>query len=178
MPSAADEPAGLPPTLPSYLVVVDDSPESRLARLYASICAGRVGATVCLLHIIPPTDFVQWGGVQELIEEEAREKAEKLLSDLCSEVSAVTGRPPALVVRSGSPVEQLLDVIAGDSSIHALVLGATAKGAPGPLVAHFSGEAAGALPCLVIIVPGGLDEDRVAQLATGRGSVSPPAVSL
>ena len=45
------------------------------------------------------------------------------------------------------------------------MLGAAAKGAPGTLVQHFSGERAGALPAVVIIVPGALDEERQELIA-------------
>ena len=46
----------------------------------------------------------------------------------------------------------------------AVVLAAAGDGAPGPLIAHFGGAAAGGLPCPLVIVPGGLDRaalDRV-----------------
>jgi nucleotide-binding universal stress UspA family protein len=157
-----------PPVLPSYLVVVDNTDESRLARRYAVMQAARVGATVSLLYIIPPSDFVQWGGVQELLEEEEREKAEKLLQAVADEVRAGINRPPAVIIRFGNVIEQLLDVITEDSSVHAVVLGAAAKGVPGPLVTHFAGETAGALPCLVIVVPGALSEERLKRLASGE----------
>lgn len=163
-----DSGSGEPPLLPSYLVIIDDTAESRLARRYAAMRAAHVGASVTLLYIIPPSDFVQWGGVQELLEAEAREKAEKFVGAVAEELMNETGRRPAVIIRSGAAIEQLVDVISGDSSIHALVLAAAEKGTPGPLVAHFSGEAAGALPCLVIIVPGGLGEERLGRLAAGE----------
>ena len=47
----------------------------------------------------------------------------------------------------------------------ALVLGAAAQGTPGPLVAHFTGNNAGALPCPVMIIPGSLDDDRLEALS-------------
>ncbi len=52
-----------------------------------------------------------------------------------------------------------------ENAIHTLVLGAAAKGAPGPLVSHFSGERAGNLPCVVVIVPGGLSPEAIDRLA-------------
>ena len=43
----------------------------------------------------------------------------------------------------------------------ALVLAAARNGGPGPLVAHFAGSVAGTLPCPLIIVPCGLDEEAL-----------------
>jgi hypothetical protein len=48
--------------------------------------------------------------------------------------------------------------------VAALVLGAAAEGNPGPLVTHFSAQA-GALPCPLFIVPGGLSEDEIDRLS-------------
>jgi hypothetical protein len=46
-----------------------------------------------------------------------------------------------------------------------LVLGAAPAGSPGPLVANFTGNDAGKLPCPVMIIPGSLDDDRLEQLS-------------
>lgn len=148
----------------SYLVVVDDTPESRVALRFAARRAARNGGQVSLLHVIPPTDFIQWGGVQDVIEAEAQEKAEALLSAIVEEVMAETGIRPSVSVRLGKPAEEVLKAVIADRSLQMLVLGAASSGAPGPLVAFFSGEAAGQLPCPVLIVPGALDEPALARL--------------
>ena len=49
--------------------------------------------------------------------------------------------------------------------IAALVLGAAPAGKPGPLVAHFTGNDAGKMPCPVMIIPGGLTEDQLEALS-------------
>ena len=148
----------------SYLVVVDDTPESRVAMRYAALRAAHVDARVILLHPMPATEFMQWGGVQDLIEAEAKVKAEALLASVAEELFALSGQRPGTIVREGAATTVVLDTVAADPTIAALVLGAASKGAPGPLVAFFAGERAGALPCLVMIVPGGLDESRLAAL--------------
>ncbi len=148
----------------SYLVVVDDTPESRVALRFAARRAAKNDGRVSLLHVIPPTDFIQWGGVQEVIEAEAQEKAEALLSAVAEEVGAETGVRPSFSVRHGKPADEVLKAVTADGDLQLLVLGAAPNGAPGPLVAFFSGEAAGQLPCPVLIVPGGLDEDAIARL--------------
>jgi len=136
-----------------------------VALRFAARRAARVGDRLSLLHVIPPTDFVQWGGVQDVIEAEAREKAEALLTKVADEAVAETGVRPSVSVRQGNPTDEVLAAISTDSSVRALVLGAAAKGVPGPLVAFFSGEAAGQLPCPVIIVPGGMNDEAIDRLA-------------
>ena len=149
----------------TYLVVVDDTPESRVALRYAALRASHVGARVTLLHVMPPTEFMQWGGVQATIEAEAEAAADMLLAGVAGRCAEWTGLRPNQLVVKGSAPEAVLATIAGDPSIRALVLGAAVKGSPGPLVSFFSGERAGTLPCLVMIVPGGLDDARVDALA-------------
>jgi nucleotide-binding universal stress UspA family protein len=149
----------------SYLVVVDDTPESRVALRFAALRASHNAGHVALLHVIPPTDFIQWGGVQDVMEAEAQAKAEALLSEVAESVFAETGIRPSITVRSGKPAEEVMKAIEADPSLHMLVLGAASKGAPGPLVAFFSGEAVGRLPCPVVIVPGGLDDAAIERLA-------------
>lgn len=148
----------------TYLVVVDTTPESVVALRYASLRAARVGARVSLLHVTAATEFQQWGGVQAAIEAEEQANAEELLDAVADSVVGWTGERPATIIVKGEPTAAILEVVAADPSIHALVLGAASRGAPGPLVAYFAGERAGTLPCLVMIVPGGLDPDRLEDL--------------
>lgn len=148
----------------AYLVVVDDSPESRIAQHYAALRAAHVDARVTLLHVLPAAEFMQWGGVQELIQAQATAAAEALLAGVADGLFALTGQRPSVIVRQGEATAAIMETVAADPSIHALVLGAAPKGAPGPLVDFFAGERAGQLPCLVMIVPGGLSDARLAAL--------------
>ncbi|MBV8970724.1 MAG: universal stress protein [Sphingomonadaceae bacterium] len=152
-------------TAPSFLVVVDPTPESRVAMRFAALRAAHVGARVILLHTLPATEFVQWGGVQDLIEAETKAQADALLAAVADELFALSGQRPGMIVREGEATAAVLEVIGGDPSIRALVLGAAKGAAPGPLVTFFTGERAGALPCLVIVVPGSLSDARLAELA-------------
>jgi nucleotide-binding universal stress UspA family protein len=148
----------------TYLVVVDSTPESGVALRYAALRAARLGGRLILLYVMPPTQFMQWGGVQAAIDAEAEDKATALVKSVADQVVEWTGDRPGVVIVRGEPTAAVLDTIAADPSIHALVLGAAPKGAPGPLVAYFAGERAGTLPCLVMIVPGGLPEERLEDL--------------
>ncbi len=149
----------------SYMVVVDDTPEAQVAIRFAARRAARVGARVALLHVIPPTDFLQWGGVQEAIEAEALEKAEALLAVVAERILAETGVPPTTAIRRGKATDEILAAIHEDPSVRRLVLGAAAKGGPGPLISFFSGDGSGSMPVPMIIVPGGLGEAELERLS-------------
>ncbi len=149
----------------NYLVVVDTTPESRLALRYAARRARQTGGRLALLTVLPPSDFVQWGAVQSAIEAETRAEAEAVLAGVAAEVTATYGLTPSVAVRRGRATDEVLAAIGDEGEVSALVLGAAAKGGPGPLVSHFTGDGAGALPCPLIIVPGGLGEPGIDRVA-------------
>ena len=148
----------------TYLVVIDDSPEASLALRFAARRAARTGGGVIILAIIPPQDFVAFGGVQATIEAEAREHAEELVATAADAV-VQEGVTPQNMIKSGKPAEVVREVIGASDEIAALVLATAASGAPGPLVAHFTGQDAGTLPCPVMLVPGGIDVARLDALS-------------
>lgn len=149
----------------SYLVVIDETDESAVALRYGARRAKAGGAALRLIRVIAPADFVQWGAVQHAIEAEAREHAQALLDTAADRAEAWTGQRPACELRQGSAGAEVQAAIDADPGVAVLVLGAAAKGAPGPLVSYFSGERAGTLPCPLVIVPGGLDDRRIDALA-------------
>ena len=149
----------------TYLVVIDESPESRTALRFAARRAAKTGGQVALLALVPPPEFVQWGGVQATIEEEARERAEGLVAAVAGETIEDAGIRPSIIVKQGDPVQSVRALLAERPDVHALVLGARAKGGPGPLVAYFAGEAAGNLPCPLMVVPGGLSDAAIDLLS-------------
>ena len=148
----------------TYLVVIDDSPEASLALRFAARRAARTGGGVIILAIIPPQDFVAFGGVQATIEAEAREHAEELVATAADAVMQ-EGVTPQNMIKAGKPAEVVREVIGASDEIAALVLATAASGAPGPLVAHFTGQDAGTLPCPVMLVPGGIDIARLDELS-------------
>ncbi|MBA3941015.1 MAG: universal stress protein [Sphingopyxis sp.] len=149
----------------TYLVVIDDSPEAALALRFAARRAARTGGGVMVLAIIPPQDFVAFGGVQATIEAEAREHADQLVAAAADTVTQEANLTPQVMVKSGKPTEVVCEVIRAHDEISALVLATAASGAPGPLVAFFTGQDAGTLPCPVMLVPGGIDLARLDALS-------------
>ncbi len=143
-------------TTRTYLVVIDDSAEARVALRFAARRAAKTDGAVEVLAIVEPQDFVQWGGVQAAIEEEQRLRIEAIVSAAVGEIIDAAGIEPTIVVRQGDPVKRSAHYIGKREDIAALVLGAAPCGSPGPLVAHFTGNDAGKLPCPVMIIPGSL----------------------
>lgn len=148
-----------------YLVVIDDSKESRVALRFAARRAVKTGGKVEVLAVIEPQDFVQWGGVQAAIEEEQKLRIEGVVSGAIGEIMDEAGVKPSIVIRSGEPTKVVREYVGEREEVTALVLGAAPHGNPGPLVAHFTGTDAGKLPCPVMIIPGSLGDERLEQLS-------------
>src|SRR3546814_332730 len=141
-----EQQAGTPKAVSrTYMVVIDESDEARVALRFATRRAIKTGGHVLVLAIIPPTEFIQWGGVQAAMEEEAETRAQGLLAQIAGEMMDDAGIRPAIMVRQGEPAAVVAEVLAGEHDVHALVLGAAAKGGPGPLVSYFAGEPDGQL---------------------------------
>jgi nucleotide-binding universal stress UspA family protein len=142
----------------TYLAVVDESPEARIALRFAARRAARTGGGVTILALAEVPEFSAWGGVQAAMEEEALLRVEALVAAVAGEVIDEAGLHPKIVVRAGDPVKAVSTVLEEENEVAALVLGAAASGSdPGPLVDHFA-AAAGTLPCPLMIIPGSLDE--------------------
>ena len=149
----------------TYLAVVDDTPEAEIALRFAARRAAKTGGTVLVLALIEPAEFVQWGGVQATMEEEARQRAEGLVASASGTLFDESGIRPSILVRQGEAVDVIRHVLAENDGVAALVLGASAAGSPGPLVAHFAGAEAGVLPCPLMVIPGGLTREAVDRLS-------------
>jgi nucleotide-binding universal stress UspA family protein len=163
-PSPNTNPSAEPPK-PSgrtFLVVIDNSPELRIAMRYACRRAYRTGGRVALLHVIDDEDFRQFIGVSDVMREESRQEAEALVQKMASEVQKLSGAMPVLYLREGNRRDELLKLIAEEPMISILVLGASTnpKG-PGPLVSALTGKFVSRLRIPVTIVPGNLSDEDI-----------------
>jgi nucleotide-binding universal stress UspA family protein len=149
----------------TYLVIIDESDEARLALRFAARRAAKTGGGLHILSLVPQADFVAWGGVQATMEAEAREKAEDLVRAAAGTIFEELGLAPIITVKSGASDEVVRELLGEHPDIAALVLGAAAQGAPGPLVSHFTGNGAGTLPCPIMVIPGSLNEAAVDGLS-------------
>lgn len=149
-----------------FLVVVDESPELRVALRYACVRARKTGGRVALLAVIEPQELQQWAGVNDLMREEARQEAEQALQKTAADVQKLSGAMPILFIREGVRRDELLALIAEEPTVSILVLGAAtgAKG-PGPLVSALTTKFIGRLRVPVTIVPGNLTPEEIDVVA-------------
>ncbi len=149
----------------TYLVVVDETAEAEAAMLFAARRAIKTGGGVHILAMVPKMEFVQWGSVQATMEEEARARAEALVTSAAGTLMAEADIQPTITVRVGDSVSVVRKTLAEIENIAALVLAAAPRGAPGPLVSHFAGTDAGKLPCPLMIIPGSLTREDIERLS-------------
>lgn len=139
-----------------FLVVVDSSPEMKVALRFACRRARATGGRLAMLYVTEPAT-AEWLGVGEIMREERRAEAETRLQELAVDVREMSGDVPVLYVREGDPADELLRLLEEEPKISVLVLGADPgpKG-PGPLVAALSGRLLGKLHVPMTIVPGSM----------------------
>jgi len=147
-----------------YLVIMDETEEARIALRFASRRAAQTDGAVHVIALVPPQDFVAFGGVQATIEEEARDRAEMLAASAAGSLLSEGAKLPIIAVRQGEGEKVIRDYLADHPEVAALVLGSAREGSPGPLVTHFS-QVSGSLACPLFIVPGALSDEDIDRLS-------------
>ena len=146
-----------------FLVVVDNTPEHKVALRFATRRAQHTGGRVTLMCPAQLPDFQQWRGVEEIMRDEAHAEAENMLYEAARLVNEISGILPELVIPYGLATDCLFELLKGDKDISILVLASgTGKEGPGPLVSMFS-TAVQAIP--VTIVPGNFTNEQIDALA-------------
>jgi nucleotide-binding universal stress UspA family protein len=149
-----------------FLVIVDRSPEHRKALRYAARRAQHTGGLVSLLTVLTPGEFQHWRSVEDAMREEALDEAERLLYEAARTVNDVAGLYPELIVREGKSRDVVMALLKEDPDIMVLVLASgTGREGPGPLVSLVAQQAQLAYPIPVTIVPGGLSDGDIDELA-------------
>jgi nucleotide-binding universal stress UspA family protein len=172
MTAPADDPIAPAPAPPAadsqertFLVVVDESEELRVALRYAARRAQHTGGRVALLYVIEPTELQHWMAVETLMREERREEAEALLQRISAKVAEISRTMPVIYIREGRRRDELLALIDEEQSISILVLAASAAGdGPGPLITALAGKHMHKLRIPITIVPGTLTDAQIDAL--------------
>ena len=148
-----------------FLVVLDDSKECLNAMRFAAMRAAHTGAGVEVLAVIPPEEFNHWIGVGDIMREEARERIHAHFEVFAKWMRDRLNVEPALVIREGVIVDEIINQLADDPEVGVLVLGAGTdkKSGPGPLVTQLSRNA-GSLPVPITIVPGDMSKERLEMI--------------
>lgn len=149
-----------------FLVVVDETPEHRVAVHYAARRAAHTGGRLAMLHVVEPAELQHFQAIEELARAERREAAEQLIQQLCDDIAPVAGSMPMVYIREGRPRDELIALINEEPSISILVLAAgTGPEGPGPLISYLAGKPAARLRIPITIVPGGLSLEEVDRLS-------------
>ncbi|WP_260921849.1 universal stress protein [Novosphingobium sp. 9] len=148
-----------------YLVIIDESDEALVALQYAARRAASTEGVLHLLALVPSQPFNAFAGVQATIEEEARARAETLVTAAAGNLLSQGGKMPVISVKMGEDVKVVRKYLEEHPEVSALVLGAASEGSPGPLVSHFTGSGMAHMTCPVFVVPGGLTPEQIESLS-------------
>ena len=150
-----------------FLVIVDDSEELNVAIRFAAKRAQNTSGGVILLNIIEQFDPQQWQSIEDIILQESRDKAQEKLQKWSKIINDLTGIVPELIIKEGVPSEKIVETLESDSAIRFLVLAAAEAEQPGPLVSLLAGQKSGKLPVPIVIIPQGLTNEVIDDLASG-----------
>ena len=73
---------------------------------------------------------------------------------------------PERIVQEGVASEKIIETLEEDNAIRFLVLAAAEADQPGPLVSLLAGQKSGKLPAPIVIIPQGLSDDVIDDLAS------------
>ena len=149
------------------LVIADGSKEMEVALQYACARSKKTSRKIIIATFIEPIDVLTTQGVTEIMQNEAREEAEKRLQKAASMVKESTGIMPVLQVREGEIMKELKALIEEEENINVLVLAAnvdeTNKG-PGKIINSLVTKEFSNFRVPVMIVPGNFSKEHIALL--------------
>ena len=149
-----------------FLVIVDDSKELNVAIRFAAKRAQSTKGGVILLNVIEQFDPQQWQSIEDIILQEAREKAQEKLQKWSKVINDLTGIVPELMVKEGVTSQKIIETLEEDNAVRFLVLAAAEADQTGPLVSLLAGQKSGKLPVPIVIIPQGLSEEIIDDLAS------------
>ena len=148
------------------LVIADGSKEMEVALQYACARSKKTNRKIIIATFIEPLDVLTTQGVTEIMQNEAREEAEKNLQYAASIVKDSTGFMPVLQIREGEIMKELKNLIDEEKNINVLVLAANVdeKDNPGPIINSLVSKELSSFRIPVMIVPGNFSKDHIALL--------------
>lgn len=149
-----------------FLVIIDGTDELTTAIRFAAKRALSTKGGVVLLNVIEHSDPQQWQSVEDIIIQEARAEAEEKLKKWSNIVNDISGIIPEIVIKEGIASEEIINYLQDDENIRFLVLAAAGGEEPGPLVSLLAGKKSGILPIPVVVIPAGITNDSIDDLAS------------
>lgn len=151
----------------TFMVVVDETPEFKIALYYAAIRAKKTDSHLAMLYVVEPEEFQFSLSVKQMMEYERRLHAENILKKYAVEIYETYGILPIYHILEGNKLDCLSDVLAYDKSISVLVLGAEdQEEGPGQLIIDlFSRTKTNPVSVPITIVPGHLTMEQLLEIA-------------
>ena len=149
------------------LVIADNSDEMDIALEYACARSKKTGRKIIIATFIEPLDVLTTQGILEIMKNEAREEAGKLLHSAATKVKNSTGIFPILHTREGEIIPELKKLIEEEENINVLVLAANTDEKtknPGPIINALVTREIGTLRIPVMIVPGNFSSEHISQI--------------
>ena len=149
------------------LVIADNSPEMNIALEYACARSKKTGRKIIIATFIEPLDVLTTQGISEIMKNEAREEAEKMLNTAATIVKEATGIVPVLHTREGEIISELKKLIEEEEGINVLVLAANTnenEKNPGPIINALISKEISTLRIPIMIVPGNFSKDHISQI--------------
>ncbi len=149
------------------LVIADNSPEMEIALEYACARSKKTSRKIIIATFIEPLDVLTTKGVTDIMKNEAREEAEKILQKAASIVKEKTGELPVLFLREGETIVELKKLIEEEKNIHVLVLAASSnpnEKNPGPIITSLVSNEITNLRVPIMIVPGNFSIEHIALI--------------
>ena len=149
------------------LVIADGSKEMEVALQYACARSKKTNRKIIIATFIEPLDVLTTQGVTEIMQNEAREEAEKNLKYAASIVKESTGFIPVLQLREGEIMKELKALIEEEENINVLVLAANvdeSNKSPGPIINSLVTKEFSNFRVPVMIVPGNFSKDHIALI--------------
>lgn len=152
-----------------YLVCVNDKPHSQTALRYACAKAKLTGSGIVMLYVLNPVEHNTLFSVADVMKEEEKQEARRLLDKMSSEAFAISDIRPEGKVVEGTTSEVIINEIAGNKEISMLILGAASDGSSnkGRLYGALSGELGKKIHVPLLIVPGNLTHNQIEDLTKG-----------
>ena len=148
------------------LVIADGSKEMEVALQYACARSKKTSRKIIIATFIEPLDVLTTQGVTKIMQNEAREEAEKNIQYAASIVKESTGFMPVLQIRDGEIIKELKNIIDEEKNINVLVIAANVdeKDNPGPIIHSLVSKELSNFRVPVMIVPGNFSKDHIALL--------------
>ncbi len=149
------------------LIIADNSPEMEIALEYACARSKKTSRKIIIATFIEPLDVLTTQGVTEIMKNEARDEAEKLLQKAANHVKEKTGEMPALTLREGETISELKKLIEEEENINVLVLAANSDPKnkdSNTIINSLLSQEITNMRVPIMIVPGNFSKDHIALI--------------